>query len=63
MRGDFSNGPGLHIRDDFSNGPAGPEKREMSFLTAGFGYKKRKKNNIASQSGPTKQGRSFETDG
>ena len=36
------------------------EKR-MSFLIAGFGYIKRKTNNIASQSGQPKQ--SFETGG
>ena len=51
---------GRHVIGDFSNGPA---KREMSFLTVGYGDKKRKTNNIASQSGPTKQKRSFETGG
>ena len=35
----------------------------MSFLTAGSGHKRRKTNNIASQSEPTKQRRSFETGG
>ena len=39
----FSNGPGRHMRGAFSNGPgrAGPAKRELDFLTAGSGYKKK----------------------
>ena len=39
----------------------GIAKREMSFLTIRPGYKKRKTNNTASLSGPTKQRRNFET--
>ena len=69
-------GPGWDLRGDFSNGPgragtwgvifrtsrAVPAKREMCFLTAESGYKKRKTNNITSQFGLRKQRRSFETD-
>ena len=46
----------------FRMGRAGLAKREMSFLTAGSGYKKRKTNNITSQFGLRKQRQSFETD-
>ena len=62
MRGDFFQRAraGPHIKFDFSNGPV---KREMSFLTTGSGYRKRKTNNMASQSGATKQKLSFETGG
>ena len=42
MRGLHESGPGpypaRHMGHDFSNGPV---KREMSFLTPGFGYKKK----------------------
>ena len=76
MREDFSVGLSQHMRGDFSNGPgragtsqvifrtdwAGPAKREMSFLTAESGYKKRRTKNLTSQSELTKQRQSFETD-
>ena len=70
MRGDFFP-MGWHMRCDFSEpdqhmiifrmGRA--DKKRNEFLTAGSGYKKSKTNNIASQSWPTKQKRSFETGG
>ena len=61
-------GTGRHMSSNFSKGPsrvgtwgviilksrAGPSKREKNFFTTGPGYKKRKTNNIASQSEPTK---------
>ena len=48
----------------FPTGRTGPTKREMSFLTAGSDYKKKRKtNNISSQSGPAKRRRSFQTGG
>ena len=50
------------MRGDFSNGPGRAGKREMSFPTAEQGYQKRKRNNIASQPGKTKQRGSFQTD-
>ena len=70
MKGDSSKESGRHMIDVFSNGP-GRQKREMNSLMAGSVYKKKKKkkkkkrktNNIASQSGWTKQRRSFETGG
>ena len=46
----------------FWTGQAGPAKREMGFLTVELGYKKRKTNNLTSESRLTKQRRSFETD-
>ena len=46
----------------FRTGRAGTAKRELNFLIAGSGYKKRKTNNITSQFGLRKQRRSFETD-
>ena len=56
-------GPGRHTTNDFSNRwffkRAGPARREISFIIAGSGYKKRKTNNIASQSVSTKQRQSF----
>ena len=62
-----TSGPGRQMRSDFfqwakqgrqrrnilSNGPGRAEKREMVFLTAGLGYKKKNTNNIARQSIPT----------
>ena len=61
MRDDFFNGRAGPVHDRCFFERAGPAKRKMSFLMAGPGYKKREKNNVASQSGPTKQRRSFET--
>ena len=70
MKDDFSNGPsraalanepGQQIRVDFSNGPGRAGKREMSFPTAGLGYKEIKTINIARQSRPIKERLSFQT--
>ena len=76
MRNDLINGLGREIRGDFSKGPGRTDKREPFFLTIQAGkiiiikkkvtgwaelLKKRKTNNIASQSMPTKGRRSFQT--
>ena len=53
----------------FSNGPGRAGKKRNEILSVGPGYKKKENvlrdvlQNIASQSGPTKQTRSFETGG
>ena len=47
-------GSGGQMKDDFSTEPDRVGKREMSFLTGARSCKKRKTNNTARQSGPTK---------
>ena len=51
----ISNGPGHWKRNVFSDGSSQAGKRQKSFPTADPGYKKRKANNSARQSEPTKQ--------
>ena len=53
MTGDFSNGRAGTERWFFER--AEPETREMSFLMAEYGYRKKKTNNLTSQSGLTKK--------
>ena len=55
MKDLFSNGPGQagKKRNDFSKGPGRADKRELCFPTD-RNPPKRKTNNIADQTGPTK---------
>ena len=58
----FSNRPDQQLRDDFSNGPGRAGKKRNEFLNGRIWLQKRKMHNLTSQSGLTKQRRSFETD-